>query len=152
MGGASSLAGAPAHLARRGSSDQDAEPVTVDDAAHGLVLQTLLLEAIEAAQMAIVVYDETGRYVTVNDCACELLGYTRQELLTHDVGDFTDGIDRSLLMREQRREGVRVVRRKDGTTTPVAFVVVPSTVGNLPYFVAAWWALESDDPRAATAT
>jgi PAS domain S-box-containing protein len=107
--------------------------MTVGDSAHALVLQTLLLEAIQQAEMAIVVYDEEGRYVTVNDCACEILGYTREELLAHDVGDFTDGIDRSRLLTNKRREGVRLVQRRDGSTVPVAFVVVPTTVGKLPY-------------------
>jgi PAS domain S-box-containing protein len=125
--------------------------MTADDNARSLVLQTLLLEAIQQAGMAIVVYDEEGRYVTVNERACEILGYTREELLAHDVGDFTDGIDRSRLMTTSRREGVRLVRRRDGSTVPVAFVVVPTTVGKLPYFVAAWWTLDDDDPRVASA-
>ena len=84
-----------------------------------LVLQTLLLEAVEAADMAMCVYDEEGRYVTVNECACKILGYTRDELLGHDVGDFTKGgIDRKVLLRPEHREGVRLVTRKDGSTVP----------------------------------
>jgi PAS domain S-box-containing protein len=122
-----------------------------DDDAQQLVLQTLLLEAIEAAQMAIVVYDDEGRYVTVNDCACKILGYSRQELLSHDVGDFTEGLDRSVLRKSRRREGVRLVRRKDGTTTPVAYVVVSTSVASLPYLLSVWWTLDPDDPRAADA-
>jgi PAS domain S-box-containing protein len=120
--------------------------------AQGLVLETLLLEAIETAQMAICVYDETGRYITVNDCACKILGYTRDELLVHDVGHFTEGgIDRKVLLSNEHREGVRLVRRKDGSTVPCAFVVSPTRVGHLPYFVSVWWTLDDDDPRAAHA-
>jgi PAS domain S-box-containing protein len=120
--------------------------------ARGLVLETLLLEAIETAQMAICVYDEEGRYVTVNDCACKILGYTRDELLVHDVGHFTEGgIDRKVLLSNEHREGVRLVTRKDGSTVPCAFVVSPTRVGHLPYFVAVWWTLDDDDPRAANA-
>lgn len=121
--------------------------------APGLVLQTLLLEAIDSAEMAICVYDETGRYVTVNEWACKVLGYSRQELLAHDVGQFTSGgIDRRVLKSLERREGVRLVTRKDGTKVPCAFVVTPTRVGHLPYFVAVWWTLDDDDPRAAEAT
>jgi PAS domain S-box-containing protein len=120
--------------------------------ARGAVLETLLLEAIESARMAICVYDEHGRYVTVNDCACAILGYSRDELLAHDVADFTEGgIDRSVLLKEEHREGVRVVTRRDGSTVPCAFVVTPTRVANLPYFVAVWWTLDDDDPRVANA-
>jgi PAS domain S-box-containing protein len=111
-----------------------------------------LLEAIECAQIAICVYDPEGRYVTANECACKILGYARDELLVHDVEDFTEGgIDRSLLMRPEHREGVRLVTRKDGSTVPCAFVVTPTRVGQLSYFLAVWWMLDGDDPRAATA-
>ena len=120
---------------------------------RGLVLETLLMEAIDAASMAICVYDEQGRYVTVNDCACKVLGYSREELLAHDVADFTEGgIDRSVLQRSEHREGVRLITRKDGSTVPCAFVVTPTRVGHLPYFIAVWWTLDESDPRAADAT
>ena len=120
--------------------------------AHGAVLETLLLEAIESARLAVCVYDERGRYVTVNECACKVLGCSREELLGHDIADFTEGgIDRTVLLGNQHREGVRVVTRKDGSTVPCAFVVAPTRVGHLPYFVAIWWTLDDDDPRVAQA-
>ena len=120
--------------------------------ARGAVLETLLLEAIGSARMAVCVYDEQGRYVTVNDCACTILGYSREELLAHDVGDFTaGGIDRSRLLGDGHREGVRLVTRRDGSTVPCAYVVAPTRVANLPYFVAVWWTLDENDPRTASA-
>jgi PAS domain S-box-containing protein len=120
--------------------------------ARGIVLETLLIEAIDSADMAICVYDERGRYVTVNDCACKILGYSREELLLHDIGDFTDGgIDRDVLRRAEHREGVRLVTRKDGSTVPCAFVVTPTRVGRLPFFLTFWWMLDDDDPRAVDA-
>jgi PAS domain S-box-containing protein len=120
--------------------------------ARGAVHETLLVEAIESARMAICVYDDDGRYVAVNECATTLLGYTREELLAHDVADFTaGGIDRAVLMSDKHREGVRIVTRKDGSTVPVAFVVTPTRVANLPYFVAVWWTLDADDPRVSEA-
>ena len=89
-----------------------ANAVTFDP--REIVQQTLLLEAIESARIAICVYDDEGRYVTVNDRACSILGYTREELLEHDVGDFTaGGIDRTVLLSDEHREGVRTVIRKD---------------------------------------
>ena len=132
--------------------DENVEGMGTFDA-HGMVLETPLMEAIESANMAICVYDEEGRYVTVNECACTVLGYTRDELLVHDVGDFTEGgIDRSVLMSPEHREGVRLVTRKDGSKVPCAFVVTPTRVGHLPYFLAVWWTLDDDDPRIVEAT
>ena len=120
--------------------------------ARDIVLQTLLLEALESAELAVCVYDEEGRYVTVNDYACRLLGYTREELLSHDVADFTEGgIDRAVLMSDARREGVRRITRKDGSTSVVAFVAVATRVANLPYYVAVWWELPDDDARSEDA-
>jgi PAS domain S-box-containing protein len=131
---------------------QNVEIVTTFEA-RDAVLETLLLEAIESARVAICVYDERGYYVTVNECACKILGYTREELLQHDVGDFTEGgIDRKVLRSTAHREGVRLVKRKDGSTVPCAFVVTPTRVGMVSYFLAVWWTLDENDPRAANAT
>ena len=57
-----------------------------------------------------------------------------------------------MLVRNEHREGVRRVRRKDDSTVRVAFVVTPTRVANLPYFVAVWWALDENDPRVADAS
>jgi PAS domain S-box-containing protein len=118
-----------------------------------LLHEALLGEAAESAFFAITVYDDDGRLVAANRRASELLGYSREELLAFDVGAYTEGgFDRSRLFTQEMREGVRLVRRKDGTQVPVAFVVAPSRLAGLPYFVAAWWQLAEDDPRATAAT
>jgi PAS domain S-box-containing protein len=118
-----------------------------------LLHEALLGEAAESAFFAITVYDDDGRLVAANRRASELLGYSREELLAFDVGTYTEGgFDRSRLFTQEMREGVRLVRRKDGTQVPVAFVVAPSQLAGLPYFVAAWWQLAGDDPRATAAT
>jgi PAS domain S-box-containing protein len=128
------------------------EPQMSSFDARDAVLETLLLEAVNSARMAICVYDEEGRYVTVNDCACDILGYSREEILEHDIADFTEGgIDRKVLLSYEHREGVRLVKRKDGSNVPCAFVVTPTRVAKLPYFLAVWWPLDDDDPRAAAA-
>jgi PAS domain S-box-containing protein len=118
-----------------------------------LLHEALLGEAAESAFFAITVYDDDGRLVAANRRASELLGYSREELLAYDVGAYTQGgFDRSRLFSQEMREGVRLVRCKDGTQVPVAFVVAPSQLAGLPYFVAVWWQLAEDDPRAATAS
>jgi PAS domain S-box-containing protein len=117
-----------------------------------LVLTSLLGEGAENAEIGLFVYDDDGRYVSVNRYGADLLGHDRTELLTRDVADFTEGgIDRSVLLRRERREGVRIVHRKDGSQVPVAFVVTPTQVSSLWFYLAVVWELPADDPRAADA-
>jgi PAS domain S-box-containing protein len=118
-----------------------------------LLHEALLGEAADSAFFAISVYDDDGRMVAVNKRAADLLGYSRDELLSYDIGAFTEGgFDRTRLVSLEMREGVRLVERRDGTRVPTAFVVAPATLSGLPYFVAVWWQLADDDPRAATAS
>jgi PAS domain S-box-containing protein len=118
-----------------------------------VVMQALLGEASDCAQVGIYVYDDDGRFVAVNQYATDLLGYQREELLARDVADFTDGgIDRSVLLKAEIREGVRLVHRKDGTAVPVAFVVAPTRLANICFFISVFWELADDDPRARDAS
>jgi PAS domain S-box-containing protein len=118
-----------------------------------VVHTSLLGEGGDCAEVGIAIYDDDGRYVAVNRHACELLGYTRDELLTHDVGDFTEGgFDRSVLASSERREGARLVRRKDGHFLPVAFVVAPTKIANIGFYLSVFWELPPGDPRAACAS
>jgi PAS domain S-box-containing protein len=118
-----------------------------------LLHEALLGEAAESAFFAISVYDDDGRMVAVNRRAADLLGYSREELLSFDVGAFTEGgFDRTRLFSQDMREGVRLVQRRDGTRTAVAFVVAPARLSGLPYFVAVWWELADGDPRAGSAS
>ena len=118
-----------------------------------LLHEALLGKAAESAFFAITIYDDDGHMVAANRRAADLLGYPREELLTYDVGAFTEGgFDRKRLQSQEMREGVRLVRRKDGSRTPVAFVVAPAPLAGLPYFVAVWWQIPDDDPRAETAS
>jgi PAS domain S-box-containing protein len=117
-----------------------------------IVLASLLGDGAEHAEIGIFIYDDDGRYVSINRYGADLLGYDRSELLTRDVGDFTEGgIDRSVLQRREQREGTRIVERKDGTRVPVAFVVTPTQVSSLWFYLAVVWELAPDDPRAASA-
>ena len=117
-----------------------------------IVLATLLGDGAEHAEIGLFIYDDDGKYVAINRHGAELLGYDRSELLAHDVGDFTaGGIDRDVLLRLERREGVRIVERKDGSKKTVAFVVTPTQVGSLWFYLAVVWELGPDDPRAAAA-
>jgi PAS domain S-box-containing protein len=118
-----------------------------------IVIASLLGDGAEHAEIGLFIYDDDGKYVAINRFGAELLGYDRDELLEHDVGDFTaGGIDRALLHRLEQREGVRIVRLKDGTEKTVAFVVTPTQVGSFWFYLAIVWELAPNDPRAVGAT
>jgi PAS domain S-box-containing protein len=119
---------------------------------NDLVGPVLLGDGAEYAEVAITVYDDDGRYIAANRKATELLGYSREELLKHDVADFTEGgIDRTVLLYPSLREGARIVTRNDGTKVPVAYVVAPTRVSGIQFYFAVWWRLQDDDPRALAA-
>jgi PAS domain S-box-containing protein len=133
-------------------SEMTEESVTERKTPPDIVLASLLGDGAEHAEIGLFIYDDDGKYVAINRYGAELLGYDRGELLEHDVGDFTaGGIDRDVLLRIERREGVRVVKRKDGSQKVVAFVVTPTQVGSFWFYLAVVWELAPDDPRAATA-
>ncbi len=80
----------------------------------------------ERAPDAMLVVDREGRYIQANAAACELTGYTREELLSMRVGDLTTPEERGFsaerfeLLRKtgETRRG-RTLQRKDGTRVVV---------------------------------
>ncbi|MGH2805950.1 MAG: PAS domain S-box protein [Actinomycetota bacterium] len=80
----------------------------------------------EGASDAISVTDADGRYLDVNDSACALTGYSRDELLGMSVADLIplDEIERMRRNLERLAEGEpvsmeRKIRRKDGSVITV---------------------------------
>ena len=61
--------------------------------ANPLVQASLLGEAVDAADLAILISDEDGRCIAVNQQACALLGYERDDLLDLTVSDFVPDTD-----------------------------------------------------------
>ncbi len=70
-----------------------AHPVHV----HGTSLDVRSRAIFEHALDAILVADDSGRYVDANPAACKLLGYSRQELLQRSVTDVTPAAQRELV-------------------------------------------------------
>jgi PAS domain S-box-containing protein len=129
-----------------------AEELEERKAPPDIVLASLLGDGAEHAEIGLFIYDDDGKYVAINRYGADLLGYDRGDLLAHDVGDFTaGGIDRDVLARLERREGVRIVQRKDGSHKTVAFVVTPTQVGSFWFYLAVVWELAADDPRTTAA-
>jgi PAS domain S-box-containing protein len=105
-----------------------------------LIQASLLGEAAEHAPFAVLVADEEGRYVAVNQAACLMLGYSREELLRlgmRDVaryaeaaGEFDDLVDAGSKL------GVSDLTRKDGSTVRFSYVAGATIVAGMSVYVA----------------
>ncbi|TMJ95221.1 MAG: PAS domain S-box protein [Actinobacteria bacterium] len=118
---ASALARALAHaVARRQYQPRDIEP---DSEAHGP--DDEFSAVMESAGEAMLIIDDTGRIVGVNEAACSLLGYPRSELLEFTIDGLTgaEDVQRPLQWDELRRyEGARLertIRRQTGESRRV---------------------------------
>jgi PAS domain S-box-containing protein len=104
-----------------------------------LIQTSLLGEAIENGPVAVLVADENGRYVAVNQAACTLLGYSREELLmlrATDVARYDDApAEWAEMELEGTRSGVAEVTRKDGSTVEFAYVAGATLVAGMPVYV-----------------
>jgi len=104
-----------------------------------LIQASLLGEAIENGPVAVFVADEHGKYVAVNQAACSLLGYSRDELLglrVADVARYSEATDEwTEMQRAGTRLGTATLTRKDGTTVELRYVAGATTVAGMPVFV-----------------
>ena len=101
-----------------------------------LIQASLLGEAVEHGPAAVFVADEDGRYVAVNQAACALIGYTREELLTMRVADIADPTG---AWDEMRREGCVIgtstLTHKDGFDVQFRYVAGATTVAGMQVYV-----------------
>ena len=96
---------------------------------------SLLGEAVDAADIAILISDEDGRCIAVNQAACTLLGYSRDALLELEVSDFAPGVDPGECFRAVyatgRSDGVIEALLGDGTRLAVRHVSTPTQVAQM---------------------
>jgi two-component system cell cycle sensor histidine kinase/response regulator CckA len=83
--------------------------------------------SIDHVATAVMWTDADGRFFNVNDAACRLTGYSREELLSRSVPEIDSNMPReqwAAIWDELRRRGVlsleSVLIRKDGTECPVS--------------------------------
>lgn len=100
-----------------------------------LVQASLLGEAVDGAELAILVSDEEGRCIAVNKQACAMLGYTRDELLALELPDFAPDTDPRECYREVhasgQSEGVTDTVRSDGSALSVRYWSTPTRVAQM---------------------
>jgi len=97
-----------------------------------------VLDAVSKVSCAILIVNNHGRYVTVNDEAVALTGYARSELLRMSVWDITPGARKAqgrALWREfiatGRMRGSYEIRRKDGEHVRAEYVALANVVPGL---------------------
>lgn len=109
-----------------------------------VVQETLLGEALEHAPVGAIVLDEQGRYLAANRLACELSGYSREELLeggaralAFDPVGVSDTMDR--MASGDLQGGSAEMKRKDGSGITCEYRVGATRSGGLPFYVIVFW-------------
>ena len=104
-----------------------------------LIQASLLGEAVEHGPAAVFVADERGRYVAVNQAACALVGYPREELLTMRVTDLVAPEEAAAPWGEMVTEGTQrgrsTLKRKDGSTLEFSYLAGETKVAGMPVYV-----------------
>jgi PAS domain S-box-containing protein len=110
---------------------------------HELVQKSLVGEALEHGPVAVFVADDDGRYLAVNAYACELLGYTRSELLALRVSDVAVDPETQVNYAEMKRRGshtgVTALRHSDGSEIEMHFRASQTTVGGMLVYIGTCW-------------
>jgi PAS domain S-box-containing protein len=111
--------------------------------AEPLIQSTLLGEAIDGGPAAVFVADEHGRYVAVNRYACELLGYTREEMLALSVADVGVSADAAQEFAEvvahRLHAGTSELMRKDGSSVEIEYRAGETKAAGMSFYVVVGW-------------
>jgi PAS domain S-box-containing protein len=104
------------------------------------VVQTLLIgDAMEGAPAAVFVADDSRRFLAVNKFACDLLGYTRDELLALRADELVPTADVAAqfdeLVATGTLSGSADVRRKDGSIVRLHYRTGETTVSGIQFWV-----------------
>jgi PAS domain S-box-containing protein len=113
--------------------------------ANAMIQRVLLGDALESAtDFGAFVLDEHGRYVAVNDRACELSGYTRDEIVGRTIGEFNPHLAReyAATIEDRRRGGFTFIVRKDGERIELAYRASPTRISAMPFLVVICWPAE----------
>jgi PAS domain S-box-containing protein len=115
----------------------------VSGVAEPLIQASLLGEAIDHGPVAVFVADDDLRYIAVNEFACELLGYSRQELLSLRLTDVARGpngaADYADFVAHRAHDGHATLTRKDGTEVAIDYRASETTVAGMRFYVAIGW-------------
>ena len=114
--------------------------------ADALIQGVLVGEAVANAGYIVLVADENMRYLAASDAACELLGYSRKELLGLTVPDLVVENASELydeFIHNHGQRGEITLRCKDGRSLEAHYDARQTEVGGLPYYVSVISPVES---------
>lgn len=104
-----------------------------------LIQSSLIGEAVDGGPALVFVADEHMRYLAVNRYACELLGYSRDELLGLRVSDVAVARDidevYAHMLRSTEISGVTPLRCRDGTELDFSFRAKETTAAGMTFWV-----------------
>jgi PAS domain S-box-containing protein len=117
---------------------------------------TVLGEAVAGGELAAFLCDDGLAYIAVNDAACALTGYSREELLRLSVPDLVAAPEEELLRAARKLHGGSIwngtwrLRRKDGRALAVTFVSEAARLGGLDgYIITLCWPPSDDRAHRA---
>ena len=107
--------------------------------ANTVALQLLAASRVRVSKsVALMVADDAGRYLAVNDRVAELTGYGSNELTTMSVADLTpEDVEStrpglwSRFIEAGTQEGVYFLKRRDGLAVPMRYVAVANIAPGL---------------------
>jgi PAS domain S-box-containing protein len=101
--------------------------------------QALIGEAVDHSPLLSFVADEDMRYVAVSRRACDVLGYTREELLKLRVTDIasesTAQAEYAELVAAGFRSGTATLRTKNGESLEFTYFASEATIAGLPFYI-----------------
>ncbi len=104
-----------------------------------LIQQTLLGEAVDNGPAAIFVLGDDMKYVAVNETACKLLGYERDELLALGPADLAldSDLDEGFgeLGRTGKLTGTARLRTKSGEIVQIAYNASETTAARMRFWI-----------------
>jgi PAS domain S-box-containing protein len=109
--------------------------MSVMNVSQPLVQASLVGEAIDQGPVLVFVADEDMNYVAVNQFACDVLGYSREELLSCKVTDVEGAVGSEAFLAVSREAGPARLRRKDGSELAVDYRAAKTTVAGLALYV-----------------
>ncbi|HVA30290.1 MAG TPA: PAS domain-containing protein [Gaiellaceae bacterium] len=112
---------------------------TLGGRATDQIQHVLLGEAVDVGPALVFVADDDGRYVAVNQRACDALGYTRVEMLARRVTDVAVAPEApelyEAMLRDRTSSGVTPIRRKDGRLLRLRYNASEVTVAKMTFWV-----------------
>ena len=103
------------------------------------IQQLLLYDAIDISPALVFVADDEMRYLAVNNTACAVLGYSREELLSMRVTDVVVSAETPTLYRrmmdDQSQEGDVELLTKDGAQLPFIYEAAQAHIAGVRYWI-----------------